>query len=244
MKRNFLYCFFLAVLIAPLARATPSIDIGSMYEYMSMSKQFLVKPVWNRGSSTAYIKVTPVEIFFDEGGKEYTSNDKADGDAIKKKDGLLASPSHLIVPAKGRATVRLVHIGKREQERYYRIGFNPVVPQTQDEFKLDEAAAEQYQQSFKAGVTVLAGYGAILIVRPLSTHFDTRIEQRDGQHIIRNNGNSTVLLQYFKACREQQCSGEQLIHLRPGQSKLVPKDGQHYRFTLKEGEQSRPFDLH
>ncbi|MBP4048398.1 hypothetical protein J9978_02650 [Chromobacterium violaceum] len=77
---------FLAVLAAPLAWATPSIDIGSMYEYMSMSRQFLLKPVWNRGSSTAYIKVTPVEIFFDEDGKEYTSKDKADGDAIKMMD--------------------------------------------------------------------------------------------------------------------------------------------------------------
>ena len=41
----------------------------------------------------------------------------------------MASPARLIVPAKGMQGTRLLHMGGRDTERYFRVRFVPVVPE-------------------------------------------------------------------------------------------------------------------
>ncbi|OHX15202.1 hypothetical protein BI343_02275 [Chromobacterium amazonense] len=239
------YLLFLALsaLASLHAVAAPSIDVGSMFEYMDETKRTLVKHVHNHGDSTAYVKVSLREVVFDESGREQDVADSGDAGILDKKEGLLASPSHLIIPAKGRGVLRLVHLGGRERERYYRATFSPVVPKTLDEFKLDENVAEQYQQSFSAGVNLLIGYGAVVIVRPEHTRFDTRVMKENSQHVIWNQGNSTVIIPHYSVCSGDQCENAGLIHLRPGQKKLFPADGKKYKVFLKEGERTRIVEL-
>ncbi|KIA80539.1 hypothetical protein QR66_09840 [Chromobacterium piscinae] len=239
------YLVFLAVaaLTSLHVGAAPSIDVGSMFEYMDEKKRTLTKHVCNHGDSTAYVKVSLREVAFDESGREQDVADTGDAGILNKNEGLLASPSHLIIPAKGRGALRLVHLGGRERERYYRATFSPVVPKTLDEFKLDENAAEKYQQSFSAGVNLLIGYGAVVIVRPEHTRFDTRVEKENGQHVIWNRGNSTVIIPYYSVCSGEQCENAGLSHLRPGQKKAFPLGGKKYKVFLKEGENSRSVDL-
>ncbi len=240
IERRKMRCLMIMVagLLASMqAIATPKIDVGSMYEYVGKEKRSVVKHVHNRGDSVAYVKVTLREVYFDGKGQEI------DKDREDRKEGLLASPSHLIIPSKGHAVVRLIHLGSREHERYYRATFSPVVPKTLDEFKLDENEAEQYQQSFSAGVNLLIAYGAVIIVRPENTRFDTQIMKKNGQYFILNNGNSTVTIPHYSVCVGEKCESGGVSHLRPGQKKAFPVDGKKYKVFLEEGGQSRSVDL-
>ncbi|PRP71475.1 hypothetical protein BUE93_06635 [Chromobacterium amazonense] len=233
----------LSALASLHAVAAPSIDVGSMFEYMDEKKRTLVKHVHNHGDSTAYVKVSLREVVFDESGREQDVADPDGAGILDKKEGLLASPSHLIIPAKGRGGLRLVHLGASERERYYRVTFAPVMPKTLDEFKLDENAAEQYQKSFSAGVNLLVAYGMVVIVRPENTKFNTLVRKEDSQHVIWNQGNSTVIIPHYSACLGEVCENLGLSHLRPGQKKIFPLDGKKYKVFLKEGEHSRSVDL-
>ena len=57
----------------------------------------------------------------------------------------MASPARLIVPAKGMQGTRLLHMGERDTERYFRVRFVPVVPEKEDEFAVSQRGARGLQ---------------------------------------------------------------------------------------------------
>lgn len=78
----------------------------------------------------------------------------------------MASPARLIVPANGTQGTRLLFMGNRDKERYFRVRFVPVVPQSDDDFAVTDEERDEYQQSLAAGVRVLAGYGTVFLYGP------------------------------------------------------------------------------
>ncbi|EJN31122.1 hypothetical protein PMI35_01640 [Pseudomonas sp. GM78] len=233
-------------LFAQTAHAGPNINIGTVYDYMDGDKSTYLKRVFNGGDSTAFVKVNILEILYDADGKsrEVPLQASTDGAA---RDGLMASPARLIVPANGMQGTRLLYMGEREHERYFRVRFVPVVPEKEDEFAVSVEEREAYREALSAGVTVLAGYGAVFFVRPKDARFASEIENDKANYRIRNNGNTVVVIDEFKDCsvsNEQDCMPTTKHHILAGRSFQFEKQaGREYRFTLIEGQSSKKLDV-
>jgi hypothetical protein len=244
MKR--LLAVFGFCLLTQAAQATPSINIGTVYDYLDGDKSTFLKRVFNGGDSTAFVKVNILEILYDADGKsqEVPLKTQTDGSA---RDGLMASPARLIVPANGMQGTRLLFMGERDKERYFRVRFVPVVPEKEDEFAVSSEEREDYKKTLSAGVNVLAGYGAVFFVRPKQARFDSAIEDGAGTYRIRNNGNTVVVIDEFKDCSvksEQDCQPTTKHHILAGRTFTFEKQaGRHYQFSLVEGARSKKLDV-
>ncbi|MFL1502932.1 molecular chaperone [Pseudomonas sp. S191] len=229
-------------LFAHAAHAGPSINVGVVYDYLDGDKSTYLKRIFNGGTSTAFVKVEVLEILYDEQGvaKEVPLQTQLDSSA---RDGLMASPARLIVPANGMQGTRLVFLGERNDERYFRVRYIPVVPEKEDAFAVTEEEREAYQSTLQAGVSVLAGYGTVFFVRPKDTRYDTRIENSGVQYALHNNGNSVIEVDEFKNCvvgKADDCHPTTKNHVLPGRTFSFDKEaGREYRFKLVEGQASK-----
>lgn len=233
------FAFTLAVLLygAPL-EAAPELNVGTLYDYLDSGKSTVLKRVRNGGDTTAFVKVSVAELVYAPDG----SVREVDQENLPLTErGLVASPARLIVPARGMQAVRLLYRGERAKERYFRLRFVPVLPERNDGFEVDAAQAEQYRDSFKAGVNVLAGYGTLLFVRPNEPHYRTPVSHQQGQLVVSNEGNATVVLDHFRQCADSgQCDAAAKHHLLPGRTRtFTGQPGREYRFELREGGQHK-----
>lgn len=229
---------YLALLMAPLSvQAAPELNVGGLYDYLEGGRSTLLKRIRNSGDTTAFVKVSVAELVYDSDGTPREID--TDGLALEQR-GLVASPARLIVPANGMQAVRLLYRGERDRERYFRLRFVPVLPESADGFAISEQEAEQYRDSLKAGVNLLAGYGTLLFVHPAQMRFDTAVQRQGGQLTVLNQGNSTAVLDHFRHCRAagDGCEPATKHHLLPGSSKQFAgqQPGVH-QFELQEGEQ-------
>jgi len=243
MKRVFFLC---CSLFAHMAHAGPQLNVGTMYDYLDGDKSSYLKRIYNGGDSTAFVKISILEILYNDAGipEEVPLENQAN---LLARDGLMASPARLIVPANGMQGARLLVMGDRERERYFRVRFVPVVPEQEDEFAVSASERDAYKQTLTAGVHVLAGYGTIFFVRPADTRFDTELKRNGDQYVIRNNGNSVVIVDELKDCAvadENDCNPTTKHHVLPGKVHQFKKeDGREYRFDLIEGEQKRQVEV-
>lgn len=231
---------FLCSMFAPLAHSAPEIKVGAMYEYLAGDKSTQLKRIRNQGDSTAFVKVTVEEIVYDDNSAEAKEQPVAAvaTDKTAQQATLIASPARLIIPANGMQATRLLALGPRPEERYFRVRFIPVLPENRDGFSMDAEQAAQYKDSFSAGVTMLTGYGIIAIVHPRDARYDTQLQDTAGTYVIRNAGNSTIVLENYTACGKQDssCMEPAKIHVRPGKTHSIVKQADHrYRFDLIEG---------
>lgn len=229
-----------------LAHAGPQINVGTVYDYLDADKSTYLKRIFNGGDSTAFVKVNILEIIYDADGnsREIPLTTQADASA---RDGLMASPARLIVPASGMQGTRLLYMGERDKERYFRVRFVPVVPEKEDEFAVSTEDREQYKNGLSAGINVLAGYGTIFFVRPAKTNFDSVINDGPGKYEIRNNGNSVVVVDEFKDCsvkNEVDCQPTTKHHILTGRTFQFDKQaGREYRFNLIEGSTIKKHEI-
>ncbi|WP_110970626.1 fimbrial biogenesis chaperone [Pseudomonas huaxiensis] len=226
-------------LCASVAHAGPSINIGIIYDYMDGDKSTYLKRIYNSGATTAFVRVSILEMTFDATGKATETPLDSQGTDASQRKGLVASPARLIIPAKGMQATRMLYLGDRERERYYRVRFIPVVPEKADQFNVSEVEREAYKETMSAGVNIMAGYGAAFFVRPKNTRFDTKIQNDPIEYRVENTGNSTVILDEFKDCSIQKandCADTRKLHVRPGTFfKFVKEPGRIYQFKLLEG---------
>ena len=219
-------------------QAGPQINVGTVYDYLDADKSTYLKRVFNSGDSTAFVKVNILEIVYDADGshREIPLATQADGSG---RDGLMASPARLIVPAKGMQGTRLLHMGNRDTERYFRVRFVPVVPEKEDEFAVSAEEREAYKESLTAGVNVMTGFGTVFFVRPKNSRFDSVIEDSAGVYRVRNKGNTVVLIDEFRNCslkNETECEPTTKHHILAGKTFEFEKNpGREYRFNLVEG---------
>ncbi len=227
------------LMVSLTVQAGPSINVGVVYDYLDGDKSTYLKRIFNGGTSTAFVKVEILEILYDAQGvaKEVPLKSQADSNA---RDGLMASPARLIVPANGMQGTRLLFLGERGSERYFRVRYIPVVPEKEDAFAVSEEEREAYQSTLQAGVSILAGYGTVFFVRPKNTRYDTQVENGAAHYRVRNNGNSVIEVDEFKNCvvgKIDDCYPTTKNHVLPGRTFSFDKQaGREYTFKLVEGE--------
>ena len=92
-------------------QAGPQINVGTVYDYLDGDKSTYLKRVFNSGDSTAFVKVNILEIIYDADGthREIPVATQADGSG---RDGLMASPARLIVPANWHAGYAFAALGR------------------------------------------------------------------------------------------------------------------------------------
>ncbi|MGG7674880.1 molecular chaperone [Pseudomonas sp. WC2] len=243
---KFRWALLLAGVLPLTAHAVPAINVGVVYDYLDADKSTYLKRVFNGGDSTAFVKVNILEIVYDGDGapREVPLTAQTDN---RVRDGLLASPARLIVPANGMQGTRLVYMGERDKERYFRVRFVPVVPEKEDEFAVSADEREDYKKSLNAGVNVLAGYGTVFFVRPAQTRFNSVIDNGAGQYRISNQGNSVVVIDEFRDCsakNETDCQPTTKHHILPGRTfEFAKQSGREYSFTVIEGKDSKPLEI-
>ena len=79
--------------------AAPKLNVGSMHDYIDSDKGTLLKRVRNSGDATAFVRVEISEIVYGADNKpteQVIENTRLGND----KDGLVASPARMIIPAK------------------------------------------------------------------------------------------------------------------------------------------------
>lgn len=245
MKRLLALCGF--SLFSMMAQAGPQINVGVVYDYLDGDKSTYMKRVFNGGTSTAFVKVEIMEILYAADGsyQEVPLQDQVDA---MTKNGLMASPARLIVPANGVQGTRLLFMGDRDKERYFRVRFVPVVPEAEDEFAVSAEEREDYKKErIAAGVKVLAGFGTVFFVRPRDTRFETVIDDSAGRYQVRNNGNSVVVIDEFKDCsaqKENDCRPTTKHHVMAGRAFAFDKEpGREYRFDLIEGPGKKAVEI-
>ncbi|WP_445596649.1 hypothetical protein [Aeromonas salmonicida] len=234
MKRIYL---ILLLMFSGNLFASAEISIGTLYDYMSGQQSTYLKRIRNQGDATAFVKVAIHEITYDEAGQPHESPELTEG-----RRALIASPSRMIIPASGVQATRLLYMGERDNERYFRVRFIPVLPKQEDGFDLDANMVQENQQQVSAGVNILTGFGAIIFVMPKESRFDTQLIKTDTMTTVVNKGNATVVLDFFEECdgRKKNCSTPSKIHLLPNMQKQLMKKSDHlYRFELIEGDKSR-----
>jgi P pilus assembly chaperone PapD len=227
-------------------QAAPVINVGVVYDYLEQDRSSYLKRVFNSGTSTAFIRVDVLEILYDADGTHrevpVTSLTNSEGNTTSR-DGLMASPARLIVPANGRQGTRLLYMGPRDNERYFRVRFIPVVPEKDDNFDVTDAERGEYKDSLAAGVNVMAGYGTVFFVRPKDTRFDTQVNETASQYQLRNAGNSVVVLDEFRDCSataKSDCVPTTKHHILPGrQWRFEKKAERDYSFQMIEGQQKK-----
>lgn len=224
------------------AQAGPQINVGTVYDYLEADKSTYLKRVFNSGDATAFVKINVLEIVYDDAGtpKEIAVENAADG---ASRNGLMASPARLIVPAQGMQGTRLLYMGERDRERYFRVRFVPVVPEKEDDFVVTGEEREDYKKSLSAGVNVMTGFGTIFFVRPREARYATAINETEGRYELRNNGNTVVIVDEFKSCslsKESDCGATTKHHVLAGKSFAFNKEkGREYRFFLIEGSDKK-----
>ena len=219
-------------------QAGPQINVGTVYDYLDGDKSTYLKRVFNSGDSTAFVKVNILEIVYDADGNPSEVPVKSDPGAASR-DGLMASPARLIVPANGMQGTRLLFMGERDTERYFRVRFIPVVPEKEDEFAVSSDEREDYKKNLSAGVNVMTGFGTVFFVRPNNSRYDSQIDNGASTYRIRNNGNTSVVVDEFRNCsikQENECEPTTKHHIRAGKEfAFDKKPGREYRFNLVEG---------
>lgn len=222
------------------AIGSPAINPGAMFNFLESGKSALLKRVYNSGTSTAFIKVTVQEIVIDEQGNQRELAPQALGEAaMLQHNTLIASPSRLIVPANGRQSTRLLFLGERPKERYFRVRFMPVLPNSAERFDLTDAQQDAYKHELSAGVTVLSGFGTVLFVRPDQVTYDTRLLDKGSLYTVENAGNSVVVLDQFKDCARDEptnCKPLTQHYVLPGRRHQFTRlPDRSYSFVLQEG---------
>lgn len=234
----------LCLALAPgLVQAGPELNVGGLYDYLDDGKSTLLKRVRNGGDATAFVKVSVVELVYQGEGPPLEV--PLDGQAMAQR-GLVVSPARLIVPARGMQAVRLLYRGERDVERYYRLRFIPVLPETADGFAVDEQEVEAYRDNLKAGVNLLAGYGTLLFVHPANTRYHTLVSRKAGALTVSNQGNATVVLDHFRQCQThgQVCEPATKHHLLPGRTREFEGQANNvHQFELHEGAERKVMAL-
>ncbi|MGE6383216.1 hypothetical protein ACQKCO_16635 [Shewanella baltica] len=232
---RFYLILLFVVFFSNQTQAAAEISIGTLFDYMPSNKTTYLKKIMNMGDSTAFIKISINEIKYDENGQPYEVPEQE-----AENRTLIASPSRLIIPAKGVQATRLLFLEKKDAERYFRVRFVPVQPKHNDGF--DEQQIEQNSKEISAGIQLLTGYGAFLFIAPENPQYSTEIAEDSNSAEIKNNGNTTIILDFFESCnkKNKECSTATKLHILPGSKKqLVKNSNESYHFQLIEGDKTK-----
>jgi P pilus assembly chaperone PapD len=233
----------LLTLVTLTAQAAPELNIGSLYEYLDGERSTTLKKIYNGGDRTAFVKASVAELVY---GPDGQAREVSMEGLPSDQRSLIASPARLIVPAQGMQQVRLLYRGARDQERYFRLRFIPVLPEANDDFGLTAEEAREYDDALRAGVNILAGYGAVVFVKPSQTRYASQVVQEAERFFIVNGGNATLVVDHFTDCTldGKDCKPPTKHHIRPDKRLEFDKQaGRAYRFLLVEDQARREVEF-
>lgn len=214
----------------------PRISVGGLYDYLPATTSSITKPIRNSGDETGFLRVEIKRIEFDAQGKAHEIAQAEDG---ALQDRLIVSPNRLIVPPDGARSTRIIYVGKRDKEQYFRVRYLPVQPTRKQGFDITEQAEKKFAS---AGIKVLIGYGEIVFVRPAKEQYDTALNQHPGGLTVANNGNSTIVLDNYRVCHagKTACEEPSKKFVLPGRKLEVSEPNlAGVSFDLIEGSQTR-----
>lgn len=215
--------------------ARAGITLDSMQAYLAPNRSTGEFTVYNMSPTTAYVRVDVIEMT--------VRGDELNAVSGEPEKSLLASPNRLIVPAGGRQVVRLITLGERDHERYFRVRFVPVAPKKADGFAISDEDESEAAKAIHAQLNIQVGYGARVVVAPRAPKFSTRIVSVEGAHVIHNDGDSTIYLAEHRSCRRasRECRNLPAQRIDPqGSLHLANEPGRHHSFDLKEGATTTP----
>lgn len=225
--------------------AAPLIGIGSMYDVLTPGTQSMAKRIYNTGDTTAFVRIELLEISANQ--KNKTIDEKPVNEISRstlERDRLIVTPLRMIIPPNGFQSTRILWPGTRDKERYFRVRFIPVLPESGDDFGLNHQEADKYRaDTLQAGVNILTGYGTIVIVHPDSPVFNTRVDKTSqGDITVTNDGDATIVLENIRQCKtaNTDCGDVTREFILPGRSHFIAgKTGFKTNFTLIEGEKKQ-----
>ncbi|WP_246796400.1 hypothetical protein [Burkholderia perseverans] len=217
------------------APSGPKLNVGGLYDYLPGDTSSIMKPIRNDGDETGFVAVEIKRIVFDADDHLHESPQPSDG---ALEDRLIVSPNRLIVPPQGARSTRILYVGKREVEQYFRVRYLPVQPSRKAGF---DVSPEVERRAARAGIKVLIGYGEIVFVRPSHEHYDTRFDDTPDALRIVNHGNTTVVLDNYRVSARSHADDEPSRHfILPGRTLTVKKqDVRSIAFDLEEGRHTR-----
>jgi P pilus assembly chaperone PapD len=213
----------------------PKINIGALDDYLPGNTSSIMKQIRNEGDETGFLKIEVKRITFDAHDRIHESPQADDGTMQNR---LIVSPNRLIVPPNGARGTRMLYVGKRDEEQYFRVRYLPVAPSRKAGFDVSPDVEKKFAD---AGVSVMIGYGEFVTVRPTHERYDTVFRQTPGKLVITNRGNSTVILERYRvtavAHDEPDTSGRMLV--LPGRQVEVATSAlKQLDFDLLEGEKT------
>jgi P pilus assembly chaperone PapD len=175
--------------------------------------------IWNNGSETSYVSVTPREILA-PGTAHESSVDTSDPDKL----GLLVAPARLVLEPGQRRILRFARLQPAgERERIYRVTVKPVV--------------SQVLPPEGGGLKLLVGYDVLVLARPREIQVKVVGERSGDQLILKNEGNVSVELVDGKQCATPtNCESLAGIRLYAGAQAVVDVPRGHaVEYKLKAG---------
>lgn len=158
-----------------------AVNVGEITSIISPDKNVIAKEVINTVEDARLVSLRVERI----------SSPMEEGIALpmESKQEIMATPSNLILPGKGKDVFRIFYAGpKDDKERYYRLIWN------------DNPISEDGTSKTKktASATTSATISTILVVTPRQEKFD--YQYRDG--VIYNTGNSSFRVVAFGPCKK------------------------------------------
>jgi len=220
------------------ATASAGITLDSMQAYLAPNRSTGELTVYNMSPTTAYVRVDVIEMT--------VKGEELNAEPSELEKALLASPNRLIVPAGGRQVVRLIALGERDRERYFRVRFVPVTPKKADGFAISDEDESDASKAIHAQLNIQVGYGARVVVAPRSPRFATRIVPVQDGNEIRNDGDSTIYLSKHRSClrASRECRDLPVDRVDPQGSLRLTEEPTRYRsFELTEGTAIKPMTI-
>ncbi|MFN3068067.1 hypothetical protein ACKWMY_08110 [Serratia sp. J2] len=186
-----------------------AINVGEITSIISPGQSVIAKEVINTVDDARLVSLRVERISSPmEGGKVIP---------MESKQEIMATPSNLILPGKGKDVFRVFYSGpKDDKERYYRLIWNDN-PVTEEGLSKTQKAAS---------ATTSATISTIMVVTPRRDKFD--YQYRDG--VAYNTGNSSFRVVAFGPCKQAQTSEEKTKGCRE-RYYVMPGLGVHLKFV-------------
>ena len=175
-----------------------SIKIPSMERLIrgDSGKNF-IESVRNLGDGLAFVKVELYEIT----GKNNQGKDILKPLDSVDKENLIITPRKLVIPKDGSRSVR-IYIPEsvdRNQDRYYRIKYIPVLPTKAEGYDRPEF------ERTDTGLGLSVAWGQLVYLSKSDPVFNTKIQEEDEVVTITNQGDSFIELNNVELCNESDC---------------------------------------
>ena len=185
----------------PYKDCSGGIAVNGLFDYLHKNKDgemVLDKTITNNSCESALyyvVKIYHAENPFTEGGKQEKDillTPKAMAESI------LPNTRHIILAPKHKKSIHLImpEGNKNKDLSFYRITFQPVLPEKKYGFNIDEKKLK----ALKAQASIGMGVSTALVVEPVNPKYTYTIKQKGNHVLIKNTGNALLFANFSGKC--------------------------------------------